>query len=309
MLIKPCLAILQFILLACWLQPAHADGHGPEIQWGGWSAYSNEIWNRDRGPLPKFPLRYPLTNLFDGNPATAWAFEDGQKPVKNAEVRPSTRESAPNLTVFPDKPVEMDGVWLMNGYNRRPELFHRNDRIVRLTISINEKKVKDVFLTDTMGWHKISIPRQRVRLLLLEFTGIRKGNGADHDLCVSELAFSNRGRRIAMRMPQAVIYTLSWIGGGTNYFMNRNGKVLAKGSWYDALGAAWNPRGSLVAGVEWIGRKQHLWIADATKPRIKRSFYPSGGEISRINWSGDRTVEVTIFDRKLKRETKQSFRV
>ena len=292
-------------VLTCWSQAAYADGHGPEITWGGWTACSSEIWNKDMGPQPQFPLRYPLTHLFDGDPATTWAFEDGQHPQHTA-LQPAEVET-PSLHIWPDRPVAMDSIWLMNGYNKRPDLFQRNDRIVRLTISINEKKVKDVFLKDTMGWHKIDVPRQLVKLMTLEFAGIRKGEGDDHDLCISELAFYNRGRKIAMQMPQAVIYTLSWISGGTNYFMTRAGKVLVKGDWGDGLFAAWNPKGNLVAGADRVRNKPRLWVADATNPRIKRSFYPSGVEIYRINWKDNRTVEVTISDGKVER--KQSFRL
>lgn len=300
------LPLVIVTVLAGFLQPVRADGHPPHIEWQGWSVYSNEIWNLDMGPQPQFPLRYPLTHLFDDNPDTTWAFEDGQRPqAKAGKQLPNQR---PYLQIRPEKPVTMDSLWLMNGYNKRPDLFQRNDRIVRLTISINYKKVKDVFLKDTMGWHKIDLPRQRVESISLEFTGIRKGEGDDNDLCVSELAFYNRGQKIGMNMPQAVIYNLSSCCGGTGYFMKRDGKVVVEGSWGEGLDLTWNPRGNLVAGIDEVNNKQRLWVADAKNPRIKRSFYPSGG-IQNITWKNNRIIEMTLFDAILKRERKQKFRL
>jgi hypothetical protein len=47
-----------------------------------------------------------------------------------------------------------------------------------------------------MGWHSVSVPRQKASTFLIEMIGVRKGSGQDNDICISEIAFYNRGKRI-----------------------------------------------------------------------------------------------------------------
>jgi hypothetical protein len=106
---------LLLILSAISTRLSWADGHPPSIGWNGWSVSSNERWSLESGPQPKFPLRYPLTNLFDGDPNTTWVFEDSQRSRAEAIEKRPKEDKHPSLVLVPRKPVVMDGLWLMNG--------------------------------------------------------------------------------------------------------------------------------------------------------------------------------------------------
>ena len=295
--------LLLFGALFSMSQMAGADGGPPTLSWKGWAVSSSEVWNLDAGPQPQFPLRYPLTNLFDGDAATTWAFEDGQR--RNIKTRPGP-DWRPSLTIRPEKPVVMDSLWLMNGYNRRHDLFLRNDRIVRIVISVNGKPVKDTFLSDSMGWHKISLPRQSVNSLDIFFTGIRKGSGPDNDLCVSELAFFDQGRQIDLQMPQAAVYSLRYCCGGIGYLLRR-GQIVTQGGLGEGGQVIWNPAGNLVAGLDGRQGRNWLWVADARRARVKRTFPIPEDHIYAMDWKSNRTVQLTFYDFKTKRKHPKQF--
>jgi hypothetical protein len=301
---KVCALVFVLVLSASFQCEVWADGGPPSIGWKGWSVSSSEGFDLESGGVPKFPLRYPLTNMFDGDPATTWVFEDGQR--RNTKAR-RVAPLRPSLNFTPEQPVVMDSLWLMNGYNRRRDLFLRNDRIVKLGVEVNRKKIKEVILSDRMGWHKISLPRQRVEHLMIKFTDIRKGEGADNDICVSEVALFDRGRQIDVRMPQTVVYRLSACCGGTGYLLRR-GHVIINGGFGEGIDLIWNSSGKLVGG---ISGDSSLWVADAERARILRRFKlpdQNGGYISDMNWKDNRTIEITYYNGRGKSSRKQYFR-
>jgi hypothetical protein len=116
--------ITTFLVAAVLLggQSAWADGKPPHIQWKQWRVFTSEGWNLDTGPEPKFPLQFPLSNLFDGDPNTTWVYYDVRKPSA-ALGRSTSRRAHRVLTLEPTQPVVIDSIAVMNGYNRRPDLF------------------------------------------------------------------------------------------------------------------------------------------------------------------------------------------
>jgi hypothetical protein len=158
---------------------------------GHWNIYSSEVEGAEDATSRRFP-HFKLPHLMDNDAATPWVFR-GQGQKSSFEPSWGTRHA---LQFDHDKPVEVDEIRIMNGYNKRPDLFWRNDRVVEIGIGIDQKKVKTAVLSDKMGWHSVSIPRRKASSLVIEMIGVRKGSGQDNDICISEIAFYNRGKRI-----------------------------------------------------------------------------------------------------------------
>lgn len=160
-------------------------------QVGAWTIGSSEVPGEQDATSRKFP-HFKLGHLMDNNANTPWVF----RGKGTANVFSPTWGKRHALLFTREKAVEIDEIWIMNGYNKRKDLFYRNDRVVQMGIGINDKKIKVAALSDKRGWHKVSIPRQKVTDVLLEIIGVRKGRGADNDICLSEIAFYNRGKRV-----------------------------------------------------------------------------------------------------------------
>jgi hypothetical protein len=281
--------------------PALADYVPTHIEWKDWWVASSE--NLYAGCIH---TRYPLTHLLDGDPRTAWVFSG------TGQCRDGWR-SRQALALAPREPTVIDSLWLMNGYNKSRELFLRNNRVVQIRLSVNGKTLKTATLSDKMGWHKVSLPRQAVRHLQIEFTGLRRGR--DDDLCLSELALYNNGRQIDMHMPSAVMFSEGGRRGGSHRaLVSHRGEIIARDDVGEGGMVAWSPNGRYVASVETVrptgdrnpqsairnpqsairrGRPQ-LWVADVTTGRvIYRQTLPRT-EIAGLQWKDHRTVEVTF---------------
>ena len=181
-------------------------------------------------------------------------------------------------------------------HNKRPDLFRLNDRVVQIRINFNGKPVKTVNLSDTMGWHKITLPRRAFRWLTIELTGIRIGDGKDNDICLSELALYSRGQKVDFQMPRAVIYQLSSCCGGTGWLINRAGRVLTKSPTGEGGRIAWSPDGNRVAGLKFGGKAQKLWVAAVNEPRIVRRLQFKFKDFRYgfdLNWKSNRHLKLS----------------
>lgn len=259
------------------LFPAFADYVPTHIEWPGWRVASSE--NLYAGHRY---TRFPLTHLVDGDPRTAWVFSGTGR----------SRDGWPSryaLALVPEDPVVIDSLALMNGYQRSRALFLRNNRVAQMRLSINGKVLKTVALPDTTGWYRVSLPRQAVKVLQIEFLGFYRGR--DDDLCLSELALLNRGQPLDMHLPQAVLFRQGRAGSGEapGVLLSRRGEVLAR----DESGkAAWQPQGRYLAGVEGTGGRSQLWIADVALGQvISRQALPTA-RVTDLRWRDRRTVEV-----------------
>lgn len=292
--------------IAC---PAFADSAPASVQWNGWSVASTEyLW---RAPVKKYvnhaQVRYPLTNLFDGDPKTAWVFCDADKPWrkwnKETAVWKGDSQTVPSIHLSADRPVAFDGIWLMNGYNRDKETFARNNRVTEITIIVDGDVVKTTRLGDWMGWHKVTLPKWRAaRIIEIAFTGIKRG--PDDDLCLSEISLRHMGKPVNMRLPQAVLFSPGTeCCGSDNFLMNRRGALLAAGADGEGMEMAWSPSGRYIAGCftvygEQNGRKEqpHIWVGDTKTGRVVVREYLSDKERMMeemtLNWQGDSRVEV-----------------
>lgn len=167
------------------------DEETTEAQVGAWTIQSSEAPGEEDATSRRFP-HFKLAHLMDNNAATPWVFRgQGRKDVFSPSW--GTRHA---LMFSREEPIVIDEIRLMNGYNKRPDLFKRNDRVVKIGIAANGTKIKTAILSDKMGWHSVSIPRRKMNDIVIELVGVRKGEGKDNDICLPELAFYNRGKRI-----------------------------------------------------------------------------------------------------------------
>lgn len=275
------LTLIAFLILAA--LPAYCDGTGTLISWPGWIVSSTE--NIYMGYKH---TSFPLTYLFDGDANTAWVFSG-----KGKKIDGSASGYAITITrEWEKKPVTMDSIWIMNGYNKSTELFLRNNRITQLKLYINSKFVKTVTLTDSMGWHKISIPRQPVKEIELHFTAFAKGR--DNDICVSGLALYDRGKRIDLKMPRAVEYTDGDgdCGCGQSWYMiDRTGKKLIN---YDAESpSVLSPSGRYAANVQ----NSKLLVLDTSTGKIvmRQTITRDKETRSEIDrWKDEHSIVISI---------------
>jgi hypothetical protein len=258
------------------------------VWWNDWRIESSG------GRLPdRDPGEYPLTYLCDGDPRTAWVFDGDDKHS--------------GLSLSPSQPKVIDSFQIMNGYNRRPDLFKRNNRIVEMEVWTDGRKLKTVRLSDKMGWHRISLPRRKISQLGLVFTGFARGR--DNDVCVSEIAFFDGARKLPWSMPNSVLYDAGNASGDAplNYaLISRNGKPIVhftetqrgySGSmcWSD------NQRYVCYIGTVGTGRgSDSIWIVDCARRRIVKQLSLSTLEkdmedrfVAEIKWQSNREVEIT----------------
>lgn len=293
-------------LLALWAAvlvlstPAFADGfHG--YSWPGWKLSSSEITNSESGEnnVRNGRVEFPMSQLIDGDPSTTWAYYEASDATWKKVHGDKSRKDIPrSVSLHSEKSIVADELWLMNGYNRRADLFKRNDRVVRVRIHLNGKPIKEVALSDKMGWHKIALPGQEFNSLSLDLTGIRKGTGPDNDTCLSELALYSRGKKIKFDLPKALVYTRRGCCGGTGHLITSGGKVLETGGVGEGASVEWSPDGRRVAGMGYdVQRKAaQVWIADAAAPRIVRRDYFRTNKPNAIKWLSNRKLQATLFN-------------
>lgn len=274
--------VTLFLLLVLPIS-AYADYRPTGISWKGWDISTSE--NLYEG---KRQRSYPLTHLFDNDPKTAWVFSG---TGKSQDARRSWGSSYA-LQLRVDKPFTADTLRLMNGYNKSQEVFQRNNRVVTVRITLDNVYVKTATLSDRMGWHTISLPHRKITTLKLECIGIRKG--VEDDLCLSELALYNRGEKVRMQMPEAVLFTQgSDCGCGPGgVLLSRDGLTLAKDDLGEGGSATWSPNGVYLTSAEAVKGGYRLWVADVRTGEIQRlRVYP---DIYTIAWRDSRTVAVEV---------------
>jgi hypothetical protein len=195
LMLAPCIAFFSSCALA--------DYTPPYVQWNGWtmrsSAFAIDAYRQ---------YQYPLTYLFDDDPKTTWTFSG-----KVFAVEPQGRTLVLDhwngdyaLSFEPEKPRKIDQIRIMNGYNKSTKSFGDNERIAEVAIYemgvYPNKFIKRASLTDKMGWHSISIPRQNYTELGVVIT--KRYGGKCHDICVSGIELWNQGKKIDLHMPKIV---------------------------------------------------------------------------------------------------------
>lgn len=275
------LTLIAFLILMA--LPALCDGTDTLIAWPGWVVSSTEDLY-----MGHIHTSFPLTYMFDGDAASTWVFSGKGKRIDGSASGYAVTLARGDGA----KPITLDSIWIMNGYNKSRELFLRNNRITQLKLYINSKFEKTVTLDDSMGWHKISIPRQPINEIKLVFTGFAKG--PDNDVCVSEIALYDQGKMINMKMPKAVEYTEGngdCGDGQVFYVIDRQGKQIKD---FDRQSpCVWSPSGRYIAAAPYL----KFWVIDSSTAKVIMQQTLSGDnwtwtEIDR--WKDEHNVVITI---------------
>lgn len=283
-------------VLLCGWRCGSASEEGHNTSWQGWAVTTSEQWAMESPMKPAFPMRHPLTYLFDDDPATAWVYVDRRQPA-GATRRNHPHKPHRSVELIPDKPVTIDRLWLMNGYNKRRDLFYRNDRVVQIEIWVNHKQVKTANLADAMGWHRVSLPRCQVGDLDIHLTGIRKGSGRDNDVCLSELALYDGSRKINMHLPRVVSFSVpACCGAGDVFEITREGRLLATGGYGEDLTTAVHPTKRYVAGIESGTTQVFLWVIDVVRGRVIARKALGPVYVATVRWKDNQTCEVRVWD-------------
>lgn len=304
-------AFLALLLAAAAASRAGADSSPTALVWPDATVASSE--GRAQGYRQ---TKFSLANLVDNDARTTWVFRGGGKTWRDEGW------SAPRaVSLAPARPVLADGLWLMNGDNRRPDLFLRNDRITRVRLiltparsrSLGERTVKETTLADAMGWHKIALPRQAWRKIEIVFVAVKNGTGPSAELCASEITLARSGKPLSVLRPPAL--AVFQFGGEAEsldsvLLQTRTGAVLARDeAELFGGGAVWSQNGRFVASVE--RRKAGgdvLWIGDARRGRVVRRValpqQTKNADYYVLRWQGERTVAVATEPPTLRRSVR-----
>ena len=190
---------------------AHADGrHGAMLVFPSWHvSLSEEPWANEA--LDDKPKSYPITNLFDGEMATAWVFEgpkwDGKggdswdRPLTGTPFLGGVAQWIEIRSLSGDPPL-IDAIGIVNGYAKSPAVYARNNRITRIQLDAAgspwEPKWSQAFDLEPVMWMQIihvpEMPAERLRITVQQVEP-----GPDNDLCISEIQLYHKGRAVIPR--------------------------------------------------------------------------------------------------------------
>lgn len=170
---------------------SRADGYGQSVFIPGWhiETSESEVAHGRKNS-------YPAWNLIDGDAKTTWVYsaKDYRKPAKmNTGGDPTYF-----VSFTPDKPVMLDELRLMTGYNKSDRLYYMNRRPIEIAVydgypydwknnksSLRPDPVRRLTLSDKPGEKSIRLPKRQYESLYVVFTKIKEGQV--DDLCVSEI--------------------------------------------------------------------------------------------------------------------------
>ena len=275
-----------------------AADHAPTgVWWNGWRIESSEeaFLGRRHGS-------YPLTYMFDGKPATAWVYS-GRQAEWSAQWKGLVRRQWHGdcaVSLEPDKPIALEGIRIMNGYNKSKAVFAQNDRVAEVEIwsgsKGSDRLVKRVNLADKMGWHAVSLPARKYARLTLVFT--KRFVGKEHDLCISELELWAAGRKVDLHVPKLVMSTDGGESGDASdvWVTTLDGRKLACDDLDDDMAPGYSPDGTCVAGISFADEHgqgvDRLWVFNVrTGKRLVWRRAPADAE--ELSWSGNSRLIVT----------------
>ncbi len=221
--------IVTGVLLCVLCTYAWADGFSTAIKWQGWTVETTECQHGEK---------YPLVNMFDGTPETAWVFNQklfADMDEENFKYKHGEGEYV-NLQHTGD-PISITGISLINGYAKSEQIYQRNNRIYKLKVTVRSDGKdweKTVDLIESRSAQKISFPRVVVKSIRLEVVQVALGN--DDDLCISELSLLDGEYKIPWGIASTVIANDSsggecGCGGGPYYsFLTPGGNKATIGS-------------------------------------------------------------------------------
>lgn len=220
-----------FVLLCCVaVVVVMADGTPTGIQWPNWRIATSEY--------PDAP-GYPITNMVDGSPETAWVYHkpwqdtagtaSALTPDEIAErVKDYKHGVGVTVTISTDQwpylvPFSADGIGLINGYAKSASTYWRNNRITKLHVYASGASThvqKTVTLAESREIQRIPLPAGKWQYIELRVESVNAG--VDDDLCISELALYRHSRPLSWQLTSTVLYNPGndcGCGGGPHYVL------------------------------------------------------------------------------------------
>lgn len=297
-----CCALLFSVCSPIW-----ACGSGPtHVEWGAWKIETSENLYSGR----KYNS-YPLFNLVDGDPKTAWVFSGTGKCWDTIKKQVRLKEEPSFLLILSSKsPIQADELWIRTGFDKSDALWKRNNRVKRMEVTayLQHGKSpttwkKNVSLTDTRGWHKIALPQGEIQSLTLNLEEFYRGT--DNDIALSELALYRNGKKLDWQLPATVLVDDGSQDDGCGLDPNKPNikpqlqglvSVQSKKSVllldYSELERVWSESGRYVAGVSYDetakGEKSRIWLFDAQHQKLLWRKPAINARFVALSWRGER---------------------
>jgi hypothetical protein len=155
--------------------------------------------------------RYPITNLFDGDLATAWVFEGKKwhgrgtdswdRPLTGTAFLGGVGQWIELHSRSADPPL-IDAIGIVNGYAKSPGVYKRNNRITRIRLDAGggswEPRWTQTFELRPVMWMQI-IDLPEMSAGRLRITVEEVAFGPDNDLCISEIQLYHEGHAVIPR--------------------------------------------------------------------------------------------------------------
>jgi len=271
---------------------ARADGAFATVQWPGWLVETDEDY---------LSTQYPLANMLDGNPQTAWVFNKkfSYKPLPGDAYRHG-QGTVLRLCTDDGREVAIDGIGIMNGYAKSAETYRKNNRIREITVDTRDanpdgKGVTTLQLEETPALQKFALPSTSTAYISIKFTAVDPGP-AD-DLCISELVFYYKGKPIDWGVTPIVVAHDSSHGdcdcGGGPYFELRTtaNKPMAspEGEKITFLAVARRPGSSTLL----LAAEHKYYLYDLAKSKYLYQG-PFTGTLDAMGWKDEDTAYLAL---------------
>jgi len=203
------------VLLCLLCTHAWADGYYTAVQWPGWKIKTSECQHGEK---------YPLVNMFDGTPETAWVFNQKLYEGMGEHYHKYKHGEGEYIDLqHTGDPISINGISLINGYAKSESVYQRNNRIYKLKVSVHSEGKnweKTVDLTESRSAQKVSFPRVAIKSIRLEVVQVALGD--DDDLCISEVSLLDGEYKIPWGISSTIIANDSsgdecGCGGGPDY--------------------------------------------------------------------------------------------
>ena len=275
---------------------AFADRVETGIEFAGWQIKTSEnIYAGARH------TSYPIQNLFDRKPETAWVYSgiDYPKPVMKEGLHyPGDYV----IDIHPNQPTWMDELRIMNGYNKSSGSFRENSRAVEIQIFDEEWPVisygddqtpkykvplRTIKLSDTTGMKSIELPKRKYAHLKIRISKIKRG--PTDDLCLSEIQIRAGGEDL-IPFPKVFESTQGdECGCGGNFRLETyDGKVIGETAVENWMDLGFNRTNQLYAGID----SHKVWVADVKSEKKIRMLRVPKQLIVGFKWLGPRTAKI-----------------
>ena len=162
--------ILGFIFI---IIQAFSDPSNPKAQRGKITFLSSEMWTDAVDGIK----RYPVRNLVDNNPLTAWVFEP----------KFSSQKKTIGMAMKFSESIDLDGISIINGYAKSESLYKANNAIELFELILSSGQRLQFECLESLKPQNFNFKKQKLDWIILIVKKVRRGTRYD-DLCISELA-------------------------------------------------------------------------------------------------------------------------